>query len=193
MILRRSALLLALLASRGGSSVAADVVISEIYYNPHAAHGRDAEFVELHNPGATAIDIGGWKLKEGIEATLPAGTLIGPGEYLVLAKSAVFVKDAFPRPQPPRVVVEYDDALSNSSERITLVDVQNAAVDFVLYDDGLPWPKAADGDGLSLQRLCATAPGWLSWNWVAGAPSPGQPSGAAQCPPAQPPAPPVLI
>ena len=75
--------LLILLADYGQScEVAAwdDPVISEIHYNPSTQQGSDSdfEFVELMNPYPFAIGVGGWSLGDGIDATIPAGTIIEP-------------------------------------------------------------------------------------------------------------------
>ena len=43
--------------------VFSQVVINEIHYNPSGAQGSDSdfEFLELHNPGTTDIDISGYE------------------------------------------------------------------------------------------------------------------------------------
>ena len=43
---------------------AAQVVLSELMYNPIS--GNTAEFVELHNAGTNAVDVGGWYFTDGI-------------------------------------------------------------------------------------------------------------------------------
>ena len=46
--------------------------------------------------------------------------------------------------------------------------------DEVRYDDQIPWPTAADGQGASLTRISSTHYGNDSTSWIAVAPSPGQ-------------------
>ena len=82
--------LLLLLADYGQTcEVAAwdDPVISEIHYNPSTQQGSDSdfEFVELMNPHPFAIDVGGWSLGDGIDATIPAGTTIEAHGFLLTA------------------------------------------------------------------------------------------------------------
>jgi hypothetical protein len=48
------------------------------------------------------------------------------------------------------------------------------AVEEVRYNDRLPWPVAADGDGSSLHRRLPGAFGNDPTNWFAGNPTPGQ-------------------
>ena len=46
-----------------------------------------------------------------------------------------------------------DTRLSNGGERVAIADSLGAVVDEVTYDDHLPWPTAADGDGPSLELI----------------------------------------
>ena len=40
------------------------VVINEIHYQP-ANKTKLEEFIELHNPGAAAVDVSGWRMEDG--------------------------------------------------------------------------------------------------------------------------------
>ena len=61
--------------------------MNEVQYHPawdgvvHPAtdDGEGDEFVELHNPGTNPIDLGGWKLTDGVELEFAAGTVLGAG------------------------------------------------------------------------------------------------------------------
>ena len=66
------------------------VVINEIHFNPGSAQGSDAlyEFLELHNPGTTDIDISGYSFTEGINHVFADATTLAAGAYLVLAKNS---------------------------------------------------------------------------------------------------------
>ena len=80
-----------------------NVVINEIYCDPPGTYDG-AEFIELYNPTAGAIDISGWVLV-GTEYNstcggedrwqFPAGTSIGADDYLVVAKDAHDGDDGF--------------------------------------------------------------------------------------------------
>jgi uncharacterized protein len=72
------------LAAQSGTSV----VISE--FRTRGPLGGNDEFVELFNPTAAPIDIGGWKIRGsnasgavGDRATVPAGTTLGPGCFFL--------------------------------------------------------------------------------------------------------------
>lgn len=72
------------------------VVISE--FAPSGPDSTDDEFVELWNLGSSAADVGGWQLyrctatgrmrADTLQTTIPSGTTIEPGGYLVLAATA---------------------------------------------------------------------------------------------------------
>ena len=64
------------------------VVINEIFYNPADGDDADAEFVELHNPGDTAVDLTGFMFDdEGSAAKGETVTLSGPSR-LVRSRSS---------------------------------------------------------------------------------------------------------
>jgi hypothetical protein len=52
-------------------------------------------------------------------------------------------------------------------------------MDAVRYNDRDPWPPAADGSGMSLQRSPSSGYGNEPTNWIAAAPTPGQAVGAS--------------
>ena len=72
MVARALALLLALLLC---SRAQADVVINEIFY--HAPDDlEELQFIEVHNTGDQAVDLGGWKFTKGVNYAFPANTSI---------------------------------------------------------------------------------------------------------------------
>ena len=82
--------------------LAADVVISEIMYNPFTpglpgAQTEDVaeEYIELYNRGDASADLTGWRLVNGVEFTFPAVSL-DAGAYLAVAADVA----AFARSTP---------------------------------------------------------------------------------------------
>src|SRR6478735_1053522 len=71
-------------------SASANVVINEIHYNPDVKT-EPAEFIELFNSGPGAVDVGGWTLDSGVHFTIPAGTNMPAGAYLVIAANPGFI------------------------------------------------------------------------------------------------------
>jgi len=64
-----------------------DIVINEIMYHPLSGLDVD-EYIELHNRGDEAVDVGHWQFTDGVAYMIPSGTVIEAGEYLVVAKDA---------------------------------------------------------------------------------------------------------
>ena len=63
-----------------------DIIINELNYNVFDNGGEDSlEFIELYNRGGTVVDLGGWDFSRGVDFTFSAGTMVEPGEYLVLS------------------------------------------------------------------------------------------------------------
>ena len=126
------------------------LVMTEAHYHPlpnGAIDGDEYEFVEFKNIGGTTIDLGGLNFTNGITYTFPLGSTLAPGSFWVIAPNAA----AFAARYPGRTLNGiYTGRLSNSGERLTLVDGIGAQVMNFVYDDILPWPISADGQGFSV-------------------------------------------
>ena len=145
---------------------AADYVgIHEIHYNPLEP---GASFIELYNRSFSAsFDLSGCRLN-GVDYTFPAGSVIPAGNYWVLVRDRAAFAQAYGA--GVRVFDEFAGSLDNGGERISLVQgsgTNEVVISEVRYDNALPWPKAADGLGSSLQRIDASQPSWRVGNWMA--------------------------
>jgi hypothetical protein len=150
-----------------------DVVINEMMY--HAVSDLDGDdYLELYNRGTTAVDLSGWVFG-GVTLTLPTGTSIAPGGYLVVAKDATQFQTRYGF--TPAAV--YSGNLSNSGETITLKDNAGATIDTVAYGTDDPWPVKADGTGPSLELIDATLDNNDFLNWAAATNTAGRTPGAA--------------
>lgn len=141
-----------------------NIVISEIYYNPPPGQGDDRkfEFLEIVNPGSELIHLRGYRLIDGIEFIFPNNSSIAPGELILV------VSDAFTYQGLDVQVFEWDKGkLSNSGERIALLDNRGRLVDDITYLDHAPWPASADGDGYSLELLDPLNDNSIGSSWSA--------------------------
>jgi hypothetical protein len=146
------------------------LVINEIMYHPQ---NPDAEFLEIHNTStANAFDLSNWRI-QGVDGTIPEGTIAEPGAFLVFVRErAAFVATygvAIP------IAGEYDGRLDNDGETIRLLEPGAAAgeyllVDQVTYGPVAPWPAAAAGGGSSLQLIDPLQDNDRVANWAAAAP-----------------------
>ena len=129
--------------------VAESLRISEIMYHP-AETGRsridpNAEFIELTNVGAEAINLNLVRFTKGIDFTFPSVELAPGGYCLVVKDVAAF--EAVYWPGLP-VVGQYAGSLSNAGERIELQDAAGRVIHSFRFEDN--WYKATDGAGFSL-------------------------------------------
>ncbi|MCZ6792112.1 MAG: lamin tail domain-containing protein, partial [Planctomycetota bacterium] len=123
-----------------------DLVINEIFYQP--PEDRRGEFLELYHRGTEPLDISGFRFTKGIAYTFPEGTVVQPGEYVVLTED-------------PGILLEnhgvdahrYEGQLADGGENIRLVDRLGNVVDEVRYHDGGEWSRWSDGDGSSLELI----------------------------------------
>jgi len=158
------------------------VVINELMYSPYvdpsdpADPGAELEFVELFNPSTSeSVDLSGWHVT-GVGLDIPAGTVILPGEYLLLVRHDVLFRARY---GPGRfVAAQYDGKLDNGGERVALEDRAGNPVDELEYDDLAPWPTAPDGTGPSLELLDPALDNSLPGSWAASL-APGGTPGAA--------------
>lgn len=189
--LRARSILVGLLSS--GLPLRADVVLSEVHYNP--SEGAAIEFVELHNSGLADVPLDGWSFSEGIRFVFPEGALIEANGFAVVCQYREAVAEHFALPLGS-LFGDYTGSLDNGGETLTLLDSSGVVVDSLRYDDDAPWDADADGGGPSLERVCAffdsSHPG--NWNAATGSdPSPLQPSRVTQCPPPAIPPPAIAI
>jgi hypothetical protein len=174
------------------------VVISEIHYHPtdllvstNGLENKADEFIELQNITGSPVNLydtsNTWHLREAVDFNFPPNTSIPANGYILVVgfdpsdsvargefQSRMGVSPATPIYGP------WSGALENGGATIELrkprtgdtngVDV---LVERVQYKDSAPWPTAADGVGLTLQRVVASSYGNDPTNWVAAGPTPG--------------------
>ena len=162
-------------ATRTLTTANTDLRITEIMYNPLPA-GNNArseyEFVELQNSGTEPLDLTGLQFTSGVEYTFPTGTLLQPGGFAILAKSASHFAERYGFAP----FGEYGGKLSNQGELLTLSDSNHNPLATVEYGVADPWPAEADGCGLSLvaTKEGETANGPTAWRrsaYVGGSPN----------------------
>lgn len=125
-----------------------NLVINEIYYHP--PEERSGEFIELFNRGSAPVDVSGFRFTRGIDYSFPAGTVVAPSAYLVVAEdpSLLATHHGFHQALGP-----YLGRLANDGENVRLVDRFDNIVDEVRYRDGGAWSEWADGKGASLELI----------------------------------------
>ncbi len=123
--------------------------VTEIMYHPPTAGGIDGdefEFLELKNAGTDTLDLGGLSFT-GITYTFPPGTLLSPGQFFVLARSAANFQVRYPGVTLGGV---YSGRLDNGGERLAIRTPGGVEVLSLTFSDSVPWPATPDGYGFSL-------------------------------------------
>ncbi|MBL9200806.1 MAG: lamin tail domain-containing protein, partial [Opitutaceae bacterium] len=174
-----------------GSPLAAAPVINEIMFRPGPGYPENTalEFIEIHNPDSSAVNLAGWALTTGVDYTFPAGTSLASGGYLVVAANPTALRAASAQAAAGTVLGPWRSGatLANKGERITLARPGSAAgewieVDSVAYANegdwavrtrdslgGWSWVSAADGGGASLEKRSPTLTKNTGQNWGASA------------------------
>jgi hypothetical protein len=124
------------------------VVINEVHYEP-ADETRNTEFVELWNPAAVPFSLAGWRLSGPVNYTFPAGVMLPPGGYVVVAGNAAAFQTAYGFAPAGA----WTGMLRNRGDRIVLTDAAGGPVDDADYAPGFPWPTAAAGAGPSMELI----------------------------------------
>jgi hypothetical protein len=140
-------------------SEADHVVISEVVFKLSGG-AEKGEWIELHNPTANVVDLGGWKLGDAVHRTdyerryaFPKGTTIVPGGTLVIARQAAayrvqeYASQSFAdfewqnsddTPNLIRTAWGEDEfLLGNDGDEVLLVDSKNRIVDVLVYGRGV--------------------------------------------------------
>ena len=173
-------------------------VINELMHHPTSSIGspedRGLEWIEIHNPDGVPADVSGYRFDRGVTFTMPTGTVIPAGGYLVVAADLTKFQAAYPGHAGP-LVGGWIGVLANGGERVRLVDAAGLEVDEVAYADeggwavrvrsaasfghqGWEWEAPHDGGGYSLARVLATAGDREGQNWKTSAALGGTPGAA---------------
>ena len=131
------------------STLQESLIVSEIMYNP--ATEQDHEYIEVHNIGASLLDLTGVRFTDGISFEFPSGTALAPGAYLLVVRNLAAFAAQYGNSLP--IAGSYGESdsgsLSNGGEGIEL-SLGTTVIHNFSYNDNSPWPLAPDGGGSSL-------------------------------------------
>lgn len=163
-------LLLALVILLPAARASAQIVLSEVMFDPDTLEFYN-EFVEIHNNGSAAVDLSGWKIGDDdeLDAILPVngGMTLAPGQFAVILDAGYFGNSTtYDSLIPPdALLLTIDDGSFGQSgwanslpEPVNLIDAQGDTVQRYIYSLGnLP--------GFSDEKIRLTAGNELS-NWA---------------------------
>lgn len=121
--------------------------ICELHYHPSAI---DAEaFVEVrHRRSDRWALLGGARVSGDIDATVPNGVVLGPGERGVFVADLEAFRARYGT--APRVLGRFEGALDHGGGTVRLLAPSGRVAARGTYDDTAPWPPEPDGRGPSL-------------------------------------------
>jgi hypothetical protein len=143
------------------------LIINEINYHS-AANFDPGDWVELYNPQQHPLDITSWKFKDEVdthEFIFPAGTIIPPGGFLVVAENMKSFDSLFPN--VTNYIGPMGFGLSGNGELTRVFNSNGLMVDTVHYDDTAPWPTEPDGTGPTLELISPSLDNALASSWKA--------------------------
>jgi CotH kinase protein/Lamin Tail Domain/Secretion system C-terminal sorting domain len=147
---------------------ASDIQLTEVNYNA-AATAPANDWYELHNAGAAAVDLSGWRMKDSNPDnlyTFPAGISIAAGGYLVVCTDTTAFHGQHPTVTPISGPFHFD--LGNGGDAIRIFDSYYTEQLTMRFDDTLPWVTSPDGGGYTLELLSANGDLSDPANWFAG-------------------------
>jgi hypothetical protein len=133
--------------------------VTEVMFHPPnsgSVDGEEFEFLELKNTGLAPFNLGGLTFTRGIQFTFAPGTVLGPGQFFVLARNPAQFAARY-----PGVAVQgvYSGRLDNNGETLEISrPFGGPRVLSLTYGDAAPWPATADGLGFSLVPKNASVP-----------------------------------
>ena len=149
------------------SIVTPELIISKINYNPLVEADLDSsdfEFIELSNNSTSNIDLTGIYFGGlGLTYQFPPGSSLSSGSVLFLANDS----DSFAQRYGFEPFGEFSRSLSNDGEDLILRDAYGNIIDQVIYNDVLPWPEDADGEGSFLKLVSLSLDNSLASSWIA--------------------------
>lgn len=177
---------------------ATNLVVSEIHYRPappttgESSAGHDSpdqfEYLELLNTGSTTLDLSTLSFTEGITFDFASNQFqnLPPGNrVLVTANQEAFVR-RYGSNQLSRIAGNYTGNLSDTGERLVLMNSNDTVIHSFAYDDQPPWPETANGNSLILIAPNRPPPvdlgdpiNWRSSMTIGGTPGFGQTGGYA--------------
>jgi regulation of enolase protein 1 (concanavalin A-like superfamily) len=144
------------------------VVFNEIMANPTVP---DAEYVELFNRSTNfTFALANWRVN-GLGYTFPPGSVLGPQQYLVLAKNRFAYTNTHGVTAP--FFGEYAGNLQANGETLTLLRPSatpgvEEVVDKVRYETVSPWPLRTNLLGVAAQLVDDSRDNSRAGNWAAG-------------------------
>ncbi len=165
-----------------------NVIISEIMYHPSSENDLE-EYIELYNCGSYPVSLNGWQITKGVDFAFGDITIAANSYFVIAADQAAF---SAKYPLVTDYTAGWQGKLSNSGEKIELINSLGGVIDTVEYCDenewsrrilgpldynhrGWLWSDEHDGMGKSLELINPNISNEFGSNWQAGVVDQGTP------------------
>ena len=144
-----------------------DVMFNEINYKSSPDFYTE-DWVEFYNFDETPADVSGWLFKDKNDDHIfefPFGTVIEPGQYLVLCSDAgLFTQQ---NPDVENYIGSFPFGLSSGGELMRLYNNTGLMIDSLVYGVEIPWPEEPNGQGPTLELRSPLFDNALPESWCA--------------------------
>lgn len=145
----------------------ANLIITEIMYNPPESGTDSLEYIEIYNLENNAVSLNGYSFDDGVNYSFTTAS-IASHSNIILAKDSAAFRNVY------GINADYiwaSGSLSNGGEDIVLVDNFNRTVDSVDYENSNPWPSGTaaggpNGGGASIFLIDSLLDNNDGANWV---------------------------
>lgn len=122
--------------------------VTELMADP--LDGATFEFIELQNIGSAMLDLSGVRFTNGIDYTFANGTMLAPGEFIVLCADREAFLSRYPDIGSRLAEGVYSGKLNNGGERLTLSLPEPWKIDILNFTFDPDWYEASASMGHSL-------------------------------------------
>jgi beta-lactamase superfamily II metal-dependent hydrolase len=160
------------------SSYASQIVINEVMVDPNAVTDANGEWLEVHNRGASAVNLQGWTLASGNDSpqTIASSVSVPAGGYVVLARNASSATNGGITPGYAYAIIN----LANTADWVALRDGGGASVDSVSWASTMPVGATRGVSDPALDNLDAKGANWHTSTVAYGAGDKGSPGARNQ-------------
>lgn len=152
-----------------GSTSVTKILISEVYYDTIGTDSKE-EYIELYNPGSTAVDLSGWQLKDNVGTyTIPQGTVINATGFLIIARNSAGFNALFGfNPDVSGLTL----SLGNSGDQVALYNTTGSQIDFVAWENYVAGWSITAKTGQVITRITLTVDTDTVNDWMVANPNP---------------------
>ncbi|MEQ8469964.1 MAG: lamin tail domain-containing protein [Marinoscillum sp.] len=149
-------------------SEAGDILLNEVLFNPRSG---GVDFVELYNQSEKYLDIEGWFLGRAVDDNVESRLIdlshtVAPNGYVAMTTDTISIRNQYPKGKGTLLQLSSIPNYPNEEGSVVLLGPQQVIMDRFDYSDDYHLAFLDDVDGVSLERINASAPTNDKNNWT---------------------------